>query len=179
MSKMIKDMITDDLRGRYHELQSALLVEFVGVDGQTNNEFRRELRGRQMRLEIVKNSIFRRATAESRLAPLHRDLEGPSALLTGGESLIDIAKLIEEWKTKLKGLRLKSAVLEGEYLDRDRVARLHKMPNRAEMQARIAGTLLSPGRNLAGAINSPGGKIAGCLKALIEKLEKGEKPQAA
>lgn len=179
MSKFVKELITKDLQQRYADLDSALLVEFVGVDGNTNNAFRRELHEREMRLEVIKNSLFRRATGESKLAPLHRDLEGPSALLTGGESVIDIAKLVADWRSKIKGLKLKSAVLEGEYIDHDAVDRLHKMPNKAEMQARLAGAVMGPARKLAGAINAGGGNIAACLKTMIEKMEKGETIQAA
>lgn len=179
MSKMVKDLITGTLKDRYAELDSALLVEFVGIDGNTNNDFRRELREKDMRLEIIKNSLFRRATAETGLAPLHGDLEGPSALLTGGESVIDIAKILDEWKPKLEGLKLKSAVLEGEYIGADRVEKLHKMLNKAEMRARLAGAIAAPGGNLAGAIRAGGSNIAGCIKAMIEKLEKGEEIKAA
>jgi len=179
MSKMVKELITGALRSRYAGLDSALLVEFVGIDGNTNNDFRRELRGNEMRLEIINNALFRRATAKTNLTPLHEDLQGPSALLTGGESVIDIAKILEEWKKKLPGVKLKSAVLEGEYVGADRIGRLHEMPNKAQMQSRIAGAIAGPGGKLAGAIRSGGGNIAGCLKAVIEKLEKGEEIKAA
>ncbi len=179
MSKMVKGLITDALNGRYNELDSALLVEFVGVDGNTSNEFRGALRKQDIRLEIVKNSLARRAIAEGPLSALGGDLKGPSALLTGGESLIDVAKLVDEWKAKVEGLKLKSAVLEGEYLDTDKVQGLHKMATKADMQARVAGAVLSPGAKLVGAAISPGAKLAGCLKAMIEKLEGGEEIKAA
>ena len=179
MSKLVKGMITEVLNSRYSELDSALLVEFVGVDGHTSNEFRGELRKQNIRLEIVKNSLVRRAIGEGALAPLNTDLKGPSALLTGGDSLIDIAKLVDDWKDKIEGLKLKAAVLEGEYLDNERVVSLHKMASKADLQAKIAGALMGPGRKLAGAINGPGAAIAGCLKAMIEKLENGEEIKAA
>ena len=179
MSKMVKGLITDVLAQRYNELESALLVEFVGVDGNTSNEFRGELRKQDIRLEIVKNSLARRAIAESKLSALSGDMKGPSALLTGGESLIDVAKLVDEWRQKVDGLKLKSAVLEGEYLDEGKVQGLHKMATKADMQAKVAGALLSPGAKLAGAALAPGANIAGCLKAMIEKLEDGEEIKAA
>ena len=33
MSKLIKDMVTTELRGRYGDFDSALWVEFLGVNG--------------------------------------------------------------------------------------------------------------------------------------------------
>jgi len=174
MSKRIKDLVARELQSRYAQLDSALWVELLGCDGITTNEFRRDLRARKMRLEVVKNSMFRRAIGDGPLRPLATALQGPAALVTGGESLVDAAKVIEEWMRKIKGLKLRGAVLEGEYLDEQRVAGLSRMPTRREMQAGIARALRSPGLRLAGAILSGGGRIAGCLKALIEKLERPE-----
>lgn len=174
MSKPIKNMISGTLRSRYGELDSALVVEFIGIDGNTNNDFRRELRQKQMRMEIVKNSLFRRAVLDGPLKLLTEQMSGPTAVLTGGESLIDVAKVVDEWMPKLKGLTLKAAVLEGEYLDQTQTADLHKMPTKSDLQAQIASAALAPGANLAAAVLAGGGNIAACIKALIGKLEDGE-----
>lgn len=171
MSKPVKTMIADELRSRYADLDSALWVEMLGIDGITTNLFRRELHGRRMHLEIVKNSMFRRAVAGSTMSRLAERLEGPAALLSGGDSLIDVAKLLDDWLPRLKTLRLRGALLEGEYLDEKTVAGLARMPTKRDMQGRVAALVRSPGANLASAINSGGARIAGCIKALIEKLE--------
>ncbi|MCA9242845.1 MAG: 50S ribosomal protein L10 [Phycisphaerales bacterium] len=172
--KLVKDLITSELRGRYSDLNSALWVEIVGVDGITTNEFRRELRDNNMRLEIVKSALFRRAVKDTSLQPLADKLEGPAAIMTGGESLIDVAKLVDKWLDKIKSLKLRGAILEGEFLDEARVGGLSKMPTKADLQARIVGQALSPGANLAAAILSGGANVAGALKAMIKKLEDGE-----
>lgn len=179
MSKPVKEMITRELRSRYGELESALWVEMLGIDGITTNQFRGELRQRGMRLEVVKNSLFRRACADAPLARLAEALSGPAALLTGGDSLIDIAKLIDEWRPKMPTLRLRAAILEGEYLDEAAVGGLSKMPTRDDMMARLAATVLSPGANVASAALSAGSNLAGCIEALIKKLEEGETVAAA
>lgn len=174
MSKLIKNMVTDELKSRYGDVDSALWVEFVNVDGHTNNDFRRALYEREMRIEIVKNSMFRRAVMDGPLKVLGDALTGPSAVVTGGESVIDVAKVIAEWSGKIKGLRMRGAVLEGEYIDEQSVGDLPKMPTKVEMQGRVVACVRAPGANLAAAMLSGGGNIAGCLKAIIEKLENGE-----
>ncbi len=176
MSKLVKDLITKELASRYAETENAVWIQLVGVDGNTTNAFRSELRGQQMQMEIVKNSLFRRAVAERPLATLAAALEGPAALVTGGETAIDVAKLLDKWAPKFPkdSYRLRGAVLEGEYLDENRAKDLHKMPTRQDVQAQIAGQILSPGGKVAGAILSGGGNIAACIKAMIQKLEDGE-----
>jgi large subunit ribosomal protein L10 len=176
MSKPVKELITKELASRYGEQSNAVWIELVGVDGITTNAFRRELRARRMRLEVVKTSLFRRACASGPLAPLATALSGPAALITGGDSAIEIAKLLDEWTPKFPkdSFRLRGAVLEGELLDAERARGLSKMASKADLQARIVSIALSPGANLAAAVLSGGRNVAGCLKALIEKLEKGE-----
>lgn len=174
MSRLVKDMITNELRSRYGELSSALWVELVGVDGIRTNQLRRELRAKKMRLEIVKNSLFQRAIGDGPLKPLAQALSGPAAILTGGDSLIDVAKLVEEWLPKAKGIKLRGAVLDGEWFDESRVADLSKMPTKRDLQTKVAAIIISPAANVAAAINAGSGNIAGCLKAMVEKLEKGE-----
>jgi large subunit ribosomal protein L10 len=179
MSRLVKDMITSELRARYGRMDSALWLEILGVDGVTTNQFRGALRAKDMRIEVVKNSLFQRAVGDGPLKPLARALHGPAAIVTGGDSLIDAAKLIEEWLPKAKGIKLRGAVLEGEWLDEARVAGLSRMPTRSDLQARVAAIILSPAANVAGAINAGGANLAGCLKTLVEKLEKCEAITAA
>jgi large subunit ribosomal protein L10 len=173
MSKLVKDYIAAELRGRYSGVESALLVEYVGVDGETNTTFRRALRKKKLVLEIVQNSMLKRAVAGTRLEVLGPSLKGPSALVTGGESAVDAAKVLFEWKDKVKGLRLKAAVLEGEFIDERTVVDLYKMPTKRDVQAQIVGQALSPGGKLA-AILKGAGNVGGLIKALIEKQEQGE-----
>lgn len=179
MSKQVKNMIASELRSRYGELDSALWVELIGVDGNTTNELRRDLHSKQIRLEVVRTALLRRAVSDGALRALADKLEGPAALVTGGESIIDAAKLVDGWLPKVKGLRVRGALLEGQYLNEAAAAGLAKMPSKRDLQARIAGMALSPGANLAAAVLSGGGRIAGCVKSLIEKLEKEETPATA
>ena len=174
MSKPVKDMITNELQQRFADLENALWLEFSKVDGVTTNQLRRMLSGKQMRMEVVKNSLFRRAVGDGALKPLADSLKGPAAIISGGDSLIEVAKAVEEWLPKLPGLKFKGAVLEGEWLDESKVGFLSKMESKADLQAKIAMIVLSPAGKLASAINSGGSNVAGALKAMIEKLEKGE-----
>lgn len=179
MSKPVKELMTTALRSRYSGLDSALWVEFLGCDGLTNNEFRRALHGKQMKLEVIKTSLLRRAVSGNKLEPLAKTVAGPAALITGGESVIDAAKIVEEWMPKIKGMKLRGAMLDGELLPEKDVPSLAKMPTKKDVQAQIAGAVRSPGGKLAAAILASGGGIAACIKTIIEKLEKGEAVGAA
>lgn len=172
MSKSIKDLITDQLRSRYSGVENAVWVEFTGVDGTTSNAFRRSLRSKNMRMQMVKTALFRRAVSGSKLERLGGAASGSVSIITGGESATEAAKVIEEWMPKIKGMKLRAAVLEGEFISESMVAGLAKMPGKRDLQAQILSIAMSPGSKLMGAVNSGGGRILGCVKSLIEKLEK-------
>ncbi len=183
MSKLVKNLIESELKTRYADTDNAVWIELLGADGLTTTRFRRALREKSMRVEIVKTALFRRAMSGRPLARLAESLEGPAALVTGGESAIQIAKELDRWRAEVKTLKVRGALLEGELIAEARVGDLSKMPGKRELQGRIAGAVRSPGAKLAAAVLAPGSAIAGCLKSIVEKLEKAEpagaEPQAA
>lgn len=179
MSKPVKEMIARDLASRYASETNAVWIELVGVDGITTNEFRRDLRARHMAMEVVKTALLKRACAQGPMAKLTAAMSGPVALLTGGDSAVAIGKMLAEWSPKFpKNLRVRGAVLDGEYLDEAQVKDLANMPTRGDLQARVVQIILTPGGNVVASALAAGRNVAGILKALVEKLEKSE-PVAA
>lgn len=183
MSKSVKDVITQEYASRYSDADSACVVSVIGLDAISTNKLRGELKAKNIRLQVVQNNLARRALAQSTLAPLGAVLEGPCALVTGGDSMIDVAKLLVSLKKTYPKVELKIGMLEGdpELID---VERMSKFKSRLELLADVAMLIASPGRRLAGCLQSPGGKIAGCLKAIADKqgeseAESAEAPAAA
>ncbi len=82
MSKTIKGMITEELRKRYAGMKDACVVDLTGMSVLEQEDLRGRLRKKSARLEVVKNSLARRAFRESVLEPLGDALVGPCALVT-------------------------------------------------------------------------------------------------
>ena len=70
MSKPVKDMITNEYKARYGELSNACLVSVIRLDAISTNRLRGELQEKDLRLQVIKNSLARRAFADCPLAPL-------------------------------------------------------------------------------------------------------------
>lgn len=72
-------------------------------------------------------------------------------------------------------IELKGAVLDGILFEGDAgVKKLSEYPTKDEAIAQDVTLILGPGRKLMGAVKGPGGRLAGVIKAIEEKLEKGE-----
>jgi large subunit ribosomal protein L10 len=173
MSKLVKALIRDDYKRAYAGVDSACVVSVIGMNAVNTNRFRGLLRTREIELHVVKNTLARQAFAGTLLEPLGRGLDGPSAIVTGGTSIIDVAKFLVEQVKAFPGLQLRKGLVEGDP-DLVPVEQIAKMKSLAEVRADVVASMLSPGRRVAGCIVGPAGRLAGCIKALAEKLEKGE-----
>jgi large subunit ribosomal protein L10 len=170
MSKPLKQMMMDVLRDRYEGVDSACVVDLTGLDVGATTRFRRSLREKSMQIEVVKNSMAASAFKGTPLEPLGASLQGPCALVTGGDSAIEVAKTLVEAAKLYAAITLKQAIIDGDpsLLEVEQVARFK---SRVELLGEVAMLMISPARAIAGCVASPQSKIAGCLKAIAEKEE--------
>ncbi len=168
MSKAVKALVTNELKSRYADVVGACVVDLTGLDVADQEKLRRSLRTKSAKLEVIKNSLARRAFAGGPLEPLGKVLEGPCALVTSRESLIEVARLLTEAAKEFAQLKLKQAIFDGDPT-LITVEELSKLKGRMELLGEVAMLMSSPGRALAGCLSSPQSKIAGCLKTISEK----------
>jgi large subunit ribosomal protein L10 len=175
MSKLIKEMIVEEYRRQFDGVTDGVVVEIRGMDATANNNFRNELRGKEIHVTVLKNSLARKAFDGGPLEGISEKLKGPTALIWGAESAVDIARELVDWAKKVEEIELKAAILDGEMFEGAAgVKQLSTFPTREEAQGTVVTLLLSPFRNVVGAATSPGSKILGAVKTIQEKLEDGE-----
>jgi len=175
MSKPVKEAMILDYQRALEGHENALVVSIRGIAANENNRLRQELAQKDIRITVVRNTLAKKAFVDSPLGGLGPVLDGPSALAYGAESVVDVARAIVEFAKEIEALELKGAILDGQLFEGDEgVRRLSKFPTREEALADAVTLILSPGRNLAGQIKGPGSRIAGLIKAIEERLEKGE-----
>ena len=94
----------------------AVLAEYRGLTVVQMNRFRRAVREARGRCRVAKNTLAKRAVAESRYARLTPMLEGPVALIFGFHDPVTIAKLTVKFAEEIPKLEIKGAVLDGAVL---------------------------------------------------------------
>jgi len=175
MSKYLKNLITDDIKKRLDGVSDLLLVDIAGLEANKNVELRKTLRAKKIQLFLVKNSLARRATEGTSLAPAFEQVDGSAAVVWGGEDVISLAKEITRLASEKGYEKLipKGGVMDGSKLSGDDVAKVSKWPSRTEQLSLLVGQILSPGAKLASQLLGPGGKLASQVK------KKGEGEEAA
>lgn len=168
MSRAVKDMMIRDIRERLRGCRDLLVVDASRLDAITDNRFRLALREQGIQILQVKNALARKALEGTAAGSLDHCLEGPSAIVWGGEDAVSLSREIAKWARELEPLKIKGATVDGQPLDAAAVDALSKSPGRLELLAQISGLLLSPGARLSAALLGPGGRLQGQIKKLAE-----------
>jgi ribosomal protein L10 len=152
-------------------VEDALLVNVIGMDANQTVVLRRELREKDIHLVVVKNSMARRATAGTPLEHAFEGVNGPLAVVWGGEDFITLAKEIAKLDKSddFERFEARGGVMDGEHLTPERVHEISKWPNREEQLSILSGQILSPASNISGALLGPGGALASQIEQKSEE----------
>jgi large subunit ribosomal protein L10 len=134
------------------------------------SDLRRQLRQREVELEVTKNTLLREAAHRNNLMELDELFVGPTAVaFIYGDEPTGTKTLNDFFRTARVG-EIKSGILKGgRRLTAEQFARLAELPSRQMLLAQIAGLLQSPMAQLAALLNAPAQQLAYALQALIDK----------
>ncbi|MCM2373153.1 50S ribosomal protein L10 [Aporhodopirellula aestuarii] len=168
MSKYVKDLVTRDLKRRLEGVSDAVLVSCSGMDANTTNELRGELSEKNIQMMVVKNSLARRATEGSTLAPAFEGTRGQVALIWGSSDFVSLVKeavRLDKDAEKYSKFIATGGVMDGEPLDQEGVKAISKWPSREEQISMLVGQILGPGSTLSAAMLGPGRMLNSQIKS--------------
>ena len=173
MSRYVKQLLANDISRRLEGVENALLVNVIGMDANQTVGLRQELRHKDIRLLVVKNSMARRATQGTPLAPAFESMDGTLAVIWGGEDFVSLVKEVSRLDKSgdYEQFTARGGVMEGEQLTPDRIRDMSKWPSRQEQLSIVSGQILSPGARLASQLIVPGGAVASQIEKKAEEQE--------
>src|SRR5437764_5093472 len=133
MSKKVKNLVTNELKKRFGDVDGVAVISPKGLDGNKNHGIRRRLHDKGMKMTVVKNTLAKRATAGSKLSGFEKLLDGPSAIVHGQLSISQIARMLIEARKVDEKLEVRGIFFDGEvYLGEKGVEQVSKLPTREE-----------------------------------------------
>jgi large subunit ribosomal protein L10 len=171
MKKEQKDPFIETLTQQLNESNVLYLADISALNADSTSQLRRLCFRRDIQLQIVKNTLLRKAMerSEKDFSPLYGILKDNTSLMFS-KNATDPAKLIKEFRKKHAKPLLKGAyVMDMHFIGDHELDALIAIKSKEELLGDLIALLQSPARNVISALQSGGGKLAGILKTLSEK----------
>ena len=170
MSKTVKDLLAKDIATRLGDVENCIVANMVGLEAESAVQLRKRLREKDMNVMVVKNSMARRATEGTALAPAFEGLDGTAAVVWGGEDFVTLVKEVCDLDKSddYEAFVARGGVMDGEQLTPEKVKEISKWPSRTEQLSILSGQLTSPWTTLQSQMTGPGGMLA----SQVEKKSK-------
>jgi large subunit ribosomal protein L10 len=143
--------------------QAVYLADLSGMSVELLTSFRRICRENGITLEVVKNTLIHRASANTPYEALGPFLNGPTALLTTSADVVAPAKVLSQFIKQNKLPRVKAACLEGGVYDESGVQELATLPNREQLLSQLLSVLQAPLAQLVGVLSANARNLANVL----------------
>jgi len=153
-------------------LAASANVIFTNPSGLTVAEItalRNELRKEGGSYAVVKNTLFKIAAGDDLAARIGHVLNGPTAVVFGGDDPVAPAKVLKKFSDTVKPLPVKAAVIDGKLADAREVELLASLPSRPELIAKLVGSLASPLRGLVTVLSGNQRGLVRVLDAIREQ----------
>ena len=139
-----KEQRLQDLSAVFASVDTAILVDYKGLNVPQATDLRRQLRAARGQYRVVKNAIAKRASQGTKLAVLESHFEGTTAIAYTSDDAVALAKALTAFMRSAPTLSIKAAVLEGQAIGPAEVSELASLPSRPELYGKLLFVLQAP-----------------------------------
>jgi len=143
-----KEQELQDLAAAFKGADTAILVDYRGLNVPAVTELRRQLRSAKAQYKVVKNTIARRASKGTRLESLEGHFVGTTAIAYTREDAVALAKALTTFMKTAPTLSIKAAVVQGQAIKPAVVSELAALPSRPELYSKLLFLLQAPMQQL-------------------------------
>ncbi len=166
-----KAQVVQELKDRFSNSSSAILVDYKGLNVQEVTELRNTFRQAGIEYKVYKNTLTEIAAKELGLEGLIPFLEGPTAIAFSEHDPVAPAKILTDAIKKYRKIEFKVGVVDGKVIDVDGVKALADLPSREELIAKMLGSMNAPIANLVGVLSGVPRALVYALNAIKEQKE--------
>jgi large subunit ribosomal protein L10 len=144
VTRATKEAQVQALSGAFKEADTAILVDYKGLNVPQVTELRRQLRAVKAQYKVVKNTLARRALQGTPFEALGTFFEGTTAVAYTGSDPVALAKTITTFAKTAPAVAVKAAVVQGRAIQAGEVAELASLPGRPELLGKLLYVLQAP-----------------------------------
>lgn len=165
-----KKAVVAEVSEQVEKAQAIVLAEYRGLGVAEMTDLRKQARESGVYLRVLKNTLVRRAVADTDFSELAGDMVGP--LIFGiSEDPVAAAKVMNNFAKENELFVIKSGAMPNEVLDAAGIKALASMPSRDELLATLLGTMQAPIAKFVQTLNEVPTKFVRGLAAVRDQKE--------
>ncbi|MDY4187255.1 MAG: 50S ribosomal protein L10 [Candidatus Borkfalkiaceae bacterium] len=168
----LKKKVVEDITEKIKNSKSVVFVNYKGLTVAEDTELRNAFRKENVEYKVLKNTLVRKAFNEMGVTDFDNDLNGPTAVAFGSDETGASKVIVEAAKKYGDKIAVKSAYVDGGYVDVNGVNALAAMPSKEQLIAKMLGSMQSPVSKFAGVLSATLRSVVLALNAVAEKKAK-------
>ncbi len=151
-----KEKLVDAFAEELKSAKAILVINYLGLTVEEVTNMRKELRDKDVKMKVIKNTYLRRAAAKAEIEGLDDTFVGPTAVIytDNADDITEPARIVSKYEDDFDVIEIKGGMLEGKLTSREEIKELASIPGREGLLSMLVSCLQDPIRKVAYAVKA-------------------------
>lgn len=166
-----KQQIVSEVNQAASSALSAVLADYRGVTVEDMTALRKNARANKVYLRVVRNTLLKRAVADTEFECIQEVLVGPTILAFSQEDPGAAARVLKDFAKENDDFEIKALSVGGQLMDASQIDALAKLPTVDQARSMLMSVMLAPVTKLARTMNEVPSKVTRAVAAVRDQKQ--------
>ncbi len=166
-----KKQIVSEVNQAANSALSAVLADYRGVTVSDMTALRKSARDNKVYLRVVRNTLLKRAVADTEYECIQQVLTGPTILAFSEEDPGAAARVLKDFAKGNDKFEIKALSVGGKLLEASDIDVLAKLPTHEQALSILMSVMLAPVTKLARTVNEVPSKVTRAVAAVRDQKQ--------
>ena len=166
-----KQQIVSEVNQAASSALSAVLADYRGVTVEDMTALRKNAHANKVYLRVVRNTLLKRAVADTEFECIQEVLVGPTILAFSQEDPGAAARVLKDFAKENDDFEIKALSVGGQLMDASQIDVLAKLPTLDQARSMLMSVMLAPVTKLARTMNEVPSKVTRAVAAVRDQKQ--------
>lgn len=166
-----KQQIVSEVNQAASSALSAVLADYRGVTVEDMTALRKNARENKVYLRVVRNTLLKRAVADTEFECIQEVLVGPTILALSQEDPGAAARVLKDFAKENDDFEIKALSVGGQLMEANQIDVLAKLPTLDQARSMLMSVMLAPVTKLARTVNEVPSKVTRAVAAVRDQKQ--------